>query len=661
MRFAFALLAAVALCAAKGDGRDSFFAKALPVWSKDDSHKENCARVFEGEFAWTGECTNRFPVLRLAASYGCRVEVNGVFQGYGPARAPKGVFRVDEWPLTATRKGRNSLKIISLAHNIPTYQWMMQNAFVQCEVLNGDEVLLAGQEMRVSPLSIYVDSKRRYSFQRGWQERYRVGGGDAKSLGCSVVKPATPCRYVSRGVPYPKFTLHGNFRKVSHSGGVSLFDAGMNDAGFIVLDVHAKTTGVVRLTWDEMLSKGFVDTNRLHAASELLVEVSSPGDFTVETLEPYAGRWFETRCSDGIEAEVSLRTYKHPVADAPLRSSRNPKLMKAAVETFAQNAADCLTDCPSRERAGWLCDSFFEGRAEQFLTGSNAVERAFLENFALADGFEAIPEGMVPMCFPADHSRVKNPQRPRNFIPNWAMWFVLHADDYVQRTGDRRMAAMLRPRIDGVERYFRGFLNADGLLENLRGWVFVEWSKANKLTKGVNYPSNMLYAEMLDGIDRLYGRPDLKRQAAALRAAIREKSFDGRYFRDHDLGEEATETCQYYAFFTHTATCESHPELWKTLVDEFGPMRDARKVHPDIAKSNAFIGNFLRFELLYNAGLYEVLRAEAEAYFTKMANATGTLWEHSRPNASCCHGFASYIAVLLEAKQNSLSNKEEIK
>jgi hypothetical protein len=96
-------------------------------------------------------------------------------------------------------------------------------------------------------------------------------------------------------------------------------------------------------------------------------------------------------------------------------------------------------------------------------------------------------------------------------------------------------------------------------------------------------------------------------------------------------------------------------------VDEFGPMRDARKVHPDIAKSNAFIGNFLRFELLYNAGLYEVLRAESETYFTKMANATGTLWEHSRPSASCCHGFASYIAVLLEAKQNSLSNKEEIK
>ena len=39
--------------------------------------------------------------------------------------------------------------------------------------------------------------------------------------------------------------------------------------------------------------------------------------------------------------------------------------------------------------------------------------------------------------------------------------------------------------------------NEDGLLENIPGWVFVEWSKANELTDGVNYPSNMLYSATL--------------------------------------------------------------------------------------------------------------------------------------------------------------------
>ena len=35
------------------------------------------------------------------------------------------------------------------------------------------------------------------------------------------------------------------------------------------------------------------------------------------------------------------------------------KILSAAEETFAQNSFDIFTDCPTRERAGWLCDSFF--------------------------------------------------------------------------------------------------------------------------------------------------------------------------------------------------------------------------------------------------------------------------------------------------------------
>ena len=38
---------------------------------------------------------------------------------------------------------------------------------------------------------------------------------------------------------------------------------------------------------------------------------------------------------------------------------------------------------------------------------------------------------------------------------------------------------------------------------------------------------------------------------------------------------------------------------------------------------------------------------EIRGYFSKMADITGTLWEHDDTRASCCHGFASYISVLL--------------
>ena len=94
-------------------------------------------------------------------------------------------------------------------------------------------------------------------------------------------------------------------------------------------------------------------------------------------------------------------------------------------------------DCPSRERAGWLCDSFFTARVEYVLTGTCTVEKVFLENFLLADQFEHLPEGMLPMCYPADHY-------DGVFIPNWAMWFVLELEEYLVRSGDTELIIRYR-------------------------------------------------------------------------------------------------------------------------------------------------------------------------------------------------------------------------
>ncbi len=57
------------------------------------------------------------------------------------------------------------------------------------------------------------------------------------------------------------------------------------------------------------------------------------------------------------------------------------RIFEAARETFRQNATDVFMDCPSRERAGWLCDSFFTARVAADLCGDTSVEKNFLENF----------------------------------------------------------------------------------------------------------------------------------------------------------------------------------------------------------------------------------------------------------------------------------------
>lgn len=307
---------------------------------------------------------------------------------------------------------------------------------------------------------------------------------------------------------------------------------------------------------------------------------------------------------------------------------------------------DVLTDCPSRERAGWLCDSYFTARAERLLTGKNAAERNLIDCYRLAPESPFLPPEMPAMCYPADHN-------DGVFIPNWAMFLIVELKDYLRRTGDKTMTDGLRDKIARLLDYFSRYENEYGLLENLPGWVFVEWSDCSKFLTPVNIPTNMLYALALEAAADLYGDDSAKAKAEAIKNTIRALAFDGEFFEDNLVRENGklvragnvTETCQYYAFFTGVANKADYPALFDTVLTSFGPLRSA-DVYPNIPRSNAFIGNFLRLETLDRYGEEETILREFTPYFGRMSRRTGTLWENNDPHASCCHGFASYICVL---------------
>jgi alpha-L-rhamnosidase len=436
------------------------------------------------------------------------------------------------------------------------------------------------------------------------------------------------------------------------AGEFHLYDLGINFSGFPGASVTVKKAAKLYITFDETLTHGDVDFLRLECANLLYYELA-PGIYDLESFEPYTMRFLKFILTEGELAlrSIFLRTYENPDGmDASFASSDDGlnRLFLAGRETYKQNAVDLFTDCPSRERAGWLCDSNWTSRASLRLAGNCDVETAFIENYLMSKRFESLPRGMLPMCYPADHY-------DGQYIANWAMWFVLQLEEYLQRTGDRVMVDRWKPRLRELMEYFRKYQNADGLLEDLNGWVFVEWSEANKYTHGVNYPTNMVYAAMLACMGRLYNEPTQLKAAEDLREKIRRQSFDGHFFVDNALRHDGvlhttqnrSETCQYYAFYFGTVTMESHAELWKTMCDLFGPARDAKHIHPEIAPSNALIGHPLRLELLSRDGRAAQLLREAREQLLYMADRTGTLWEHIDPRASLSHAFASHIVNVL--------------
>ena len=59
------------------------------------------------------------------------------------------------------------------------------------------------------------------------------------------------------------------------------------------------------------------------------------------------------------------------------------------------------------------------------------------------------------------------------------------------------------------------------------------------------------------------------------------------------------------------------------------------------------MGNYLRLIILTEQGYGDMVLSESVDYFYKMAQRTGTLWEHDQVKASLNHGFASSIACII--------------
>ncbi len=459
------------------------------------------------------------------------------------------------------------------------------------------------------------------------------------------------------------------YRKGSRTDGAALkageyrlYEFSRSLTGFIKTAVEAVCDSRFLVLFDELdCSEGQGEDNAKdivfyrNETVNIIEYCVKKGAYEHISFEPYTAKYIKIVVLEG-ELKINgvgIVLYQNSLSDQlkfSCESDDVTAIIEAARNTFSQNAVDVLTDCPSRERAGWLCDSYFSSQAEKLFTGSNRVEYSFLQNYALLKTHPDLPEKTLPMCYPADFE-------DGVFIPNWTMWYMVELHEYFKRTGDRRLIDDSRDKVFNLIEFFKGYENSDGLLEDLPSWVFVEWSVANdgEYVKGVNYPSNMLYAYALGLASELYGESGLKEKAEKIKEAVRAGSYNGRFFEDNRVRENGelalkghiSETCQYYAFFTQTATEEDHPELFDTLLKSFGPKRDCNTVYPQVGKSNVFIGDYLRLDILRNKGLYEQMADESVEYFSAMARLTGTLWEYDSKIASLNHGFASYVANLL--------------
>ncbi|MBQ8529068.1 MAG: hypothetical protein IJ459_04955 [Clostridia bacterium] len=613
-----------------------------------------------------------------AADY-YRVFADGELLSYGPERCAAGYARTRDLDISGVRE----LRVEVLSYGTANYCVDRQDPYFAIELSSGGKVIYDSRDFKAYRPEHRIVNMPRYSPQRGYAEGYdmtrceksplelypvpspvvlegsrdvcdygkysfkEVGAGSFE--GFDGINTPTWLANGTYSISDKEFSIEETLERCKNSGYTyEEYELYAEKCGFLSFDITSEGEGELVAAFEEIKPEGKWIFRRAKCNDFVYAKVPK-GESAVLTVEPYAVKLLRIIHSAGVKVTPRLIAVENCRADKVSLGGdeRIVRTFEAARNTFMQNAVDIFMDCPGRERAGWLCDAFFTAKAELLFTGKNTIERAYLENFLLAKTPE-LPEGMLPMCFPSEQSNGR-------YIPNWAMWFVIELWDYLERTGDRALVDAAKDKVYGIVKFFDKYLNSDGLLENLESWVFIEWSICNddEYVKGVNYPSNMLYAFMLDKVAELYGDSPLAHRAKKIRKTIKKLAFNGKFYVDNATrvggklqNEEnhLSETCQYYALFMGLECDEKYKKM---MIEEFGPLR--QDAYPEVGRSNMFIGNYLRFFWLNSIGEHERVLNECVEYFAKMANNTGTLWEHDRATASCNHGFASVAANVILA------------
>ena len=678
------------------------------VWGKGLKDAKNLTLAFRLKFVAE---ENEYADLTLSAKQLYKVIFNGKMAHYGPERCAHGYSKVDRLKLLC-KKGDNVLTVEVYQAGVCNYYLPLEAAYFSATLCVGEKRYFT-KDFVCYHYTDRVENSQRYCGQRTFVEDYfqdecRTGFYLGKDL-FPIVKTEQVSidKLIEKDCEYPALILYDNFSLIE-SGWVKetvkkanyklpilnrarkfgeridyevltdnvnnfiyyrgenqnaeskyeLYAAKREISGFINLELLVEKDAEIYLVFDEILlkEKSKNGAKRLHFArcgtGNVVRWKLKKGRYSLSTFEAYSFKYVKVVVKSGEIADLRLfatrlengskEKFKCEIQDKELEI-----IVNSAYNTYRQNAVDLLMDCPSRERAGWINDAWFSMESPTLFSGNFNPFKSLLRAYSLAPDL-GLPKGMLPMCYPADF-------RTGLFMVACAMWYVCCLYEYYVNHGADEIVERGRKQVEGLLDYLKGYENELGLLENVKGKIFVEWSKANTkpYVKGVNFPTNMLYYKALLSASKLLGDESLTEKAAILKKNIIDLSFNGEFFEDNAVRKDGTlvrvghvtEVCQYYAFECGVASIDEFSTLYKTLKDQFVPEIPTVDKYSYVTRSNVIIGLCIREKLARENGEYQRMLKEIKGIYLKMALSTGTLWEHDKPKASCNHGIAAFAGV----------------
>lgn len=370
---------------------------------------------------------------------------------------------------------------------------------------------------------------------------------------------------------------------------------------------------------------------------------------TFDTLWWQAGRYVEIAVETKATAltldRFGLRETRYPLEAESRFDADDPRLLRPVPimrRVLQMCSHETYMDCPYYEQLMYVGDTRLEVLATYATTRDDRLPRKAILMF--------------------DESRISNgltqsryPSRVRQVIPPFSLWWVGMVHDFARWRGDRAFVQARMPGVRAVLDYFRGRLNAAGLVERPNGWNYMDWvttwpdgSPPGGML-GVTGTINWQFALILDEaaeVEQWLGEREMaarhRKTAAAVSRAALKAFWDPRrgLFADDLARTKFSEHSQCLAILGGRLPAAVRKKAAAGLFTA-----------PDLARSSIYFSHYL-LETCRVTGRMDRFFARLQQWFDLPALGFKTTLEHPEPSRSDCHAWGAhplyhYLATIL--------------
>jgi alpha-L-rhamnosidase len=644
-------------------------------------------------------------IVKASADSKYKLFVNGQYVGKGPVRSPRGVMYYDWFDVTALMsRGINVIAFLVHHIGEPTYSYIPRKGGLLCRVdidVAGETLSIGSDETwKVHRADDWRSDGQRLSRRLGFQEIYDArakiehwnegrfrekGWENAIVLGMppdqpwGLVKPREiPPLCETKVLPQ---TIYGVFNAperapdmpvsqvpeqmsgetlatltagrvknidallsehdVAHittprgnKGVAIILDFGKEVFGNVEIGIAGSGGGVIDLGYGELLQEGQVRPSRsgVNYTDRIILR---KGRLDWQGFEPRAFRYLQMEfrsLSRALALEyvrVNQTTYmSEPIGHFECSDQLLNRIWQTAVYTAQLCMEDTYIDCPWRERAQWWGDARIESRAVYYVFGDTKLLRQGLRQLAASQN----PDGSISGMYPSGENKL---------LPDFALLWVFSLLDYYAFADDEATIRELYPNLRKLMRWFERFVDDNGLLIDVPGWLFIDWADLEK--HGNVTALNCLYYQALrvaSALAQILNKEDDAKAYAARAARVRSAINKYLYSPRRALYAECRVDGKLVERFSRQANILA---ALFDIPDQYAKAALFRQITNGALReiTTPYFTSYL-LEALYaddrHTDALEIIRKKWGGMLD--AGAT-TFWEHFEQHESLCHGWAA--------------------